>query len=69
MVKSVELVQFELTRTEIFIEAQDDAMALLLSGQPIGEPVVGRGPFVMNTHEEIRQTIFDYQDGRMVRLH
>ncbi len=67
-VKSGELVQFERTGTEIVIEAQDDAMALLLSGQPIGEPVVGRGPFVMNTQEEIRQAMLDYQNGRMGRL-
>ena len=34
---------------------------LLLQGRPIGEPVVQHGPFVMNTREEIRETILDYQ--------
>jgi hypothetical protein len=38
------------------------------SGQPIGEPVVGKGPFVMNTQEEIRQAYSEYQSGAMGRI-
>jgi redox-sensitive bicupin YhaK (pirin superfamily) len=38
---------------------------LLLGGDPLGEPVVQHGPFVMNTSEEIAQAIEDYQQGRM----
>jgi len=67
-VRSVELVRFDRAGTQIRISAQSDAMALLLSGRPIGEPVVGRGPFVMNTQEEIRQAIIDYQNGKMGHL-
>ena len=41
------------------------SQALILTGQPLNEPIVGHGPFVMNTREEISQAIKDYQAGRM----
>lgn len=50
------------------ITAETDAQVLVLTGQPIAEPVVGQGPFVMNTAEEIRQAIIDYQAGLMGHL-
>ena len=42
--------------------------ALQLSGVPIAEPVVGYGPFVMNTEDEIRQAIHDFNHGRFGRI-
>jgi quercetin 2,3-dioxygenase len=50
------------------IDAQSDALVLLLSGEPIDEPIAGYGPFVMNTEEEIRKAIADYRAGRMGHL-
>ena len=46
------------------LEANTDATVLWLSGEPIDEPVVGHGPFVMNSVEEIRQAITDFNAGR-----
>ncbi len=50
------------------IEALEDTTILLLKGQPIDEPIVGHGPFVMNTTAEISQAMADYRSGRMGRL-
>jgi redox-sensitive bicupin YhaK (pirin superfamily) len=52
---------------EVPITAGDGgAGMLLLSGRPLGEPIVQYGPFVMNTAAEIRQAIRDYQSGALV---
>lgn len=67
-VQAVELALFERPGTAIHLQARTAARILLLSGAPLNEPVVGQGPFVMNTREEIRAAIQDYQAGRMGRL-
>ena len=49
----------------VTISATAPAKAILVSGKPLREPIVQHGPFVMNTKEEIYQTIKDYQEGRL----
>lgn len=52
----------------INLEAIEDAVVLYLSGEPINEPVVGYGPFVMNSKDEIRQAIDDFNQGKFGRI-
>lgn len=53
---------------QVEFSVEKSGKALLLTGQPIDEPIVGYGPFVMNSQAEIREAIMDYQAGRMGRL-
>ncbi len=49
----------------VVIEASVDARVLLVSGQPLKEPIVQYGPFVMNSQDEIYQALSDFRDGRL----
>ena len=68
-VRQGQLALFDRKGDQLTLEASEDAVVLLLSGEPIDEPVVGHGPFVMNTEQEIHQAFADFQSGRFGRMH
>lgn len=59
-----ELGLFTTEGDTLTFDVQEEAAILVMTGEPINEPVVGRGPFVMNTTEEIRAAMNDYAAGR-----
>ncbi len=63
-VRSAELAVMEREGTHLQFEIIEDAVVLLLSGQPLGEPIVGHGPFVMNSQQEILRAIRDFSTGK-----
>jgi hypothetical protein len=62
------LVVLDRSGDEVHIEAAADSVLLVLSGEPIAEPIVGYGPFVMNSTLEIETAIEDFQRGRFGRM-
>ena len=50
--------------TDIYMEANQDSIVLILSGEPIQEPIVPYGPFVMNTKQEIIDAYDDWNNGK-----
>jgi quercetin 2,3-dioxygenase len=67
-VSAFHLVELRNDGDTVEIIATSDAVLLFGHAAPLGEPVVAHGPFVMNTREEIRQAIADYQAGRFGTL-
>jgi redox-sensitive bicupin YhaK (pirin superfamily) len=63
-----QLVMLDRDGRGVSIVADTDATVLLLSGEPIDEPIVGYGPFVMNTDAEIAQAMRDFNSGRFGRM-
>ncbi len=68
VVHASELALFDRSGEHFSITAHQDSKVLVLSGEPIEEPIAGYGPFVMNTEEEIKQAMLDYQSGKMGHL-
>lgn len=68
LAREAQLVVFDRPGTTLRIEASNDATLLLLSGEPIDEPIVGYGPFVMNSEQEIAQAISDFNSGHFGQI-
>jgi redox-sensitive bicupin YhaK (pirin superfamily) len=67
-VRAGQVVQFDRSGSDVRLEASADATFLVLTGEPIDEPIAGYGPFVMNTRDEIMTAISDLQQGRFGSL-
>ena len=66
--REAQMVVLDRDGTGFSIAANGDATVLLPSGEPIDEPIVGHGPFVMNSEAEIRQAIDDFNSGRFGKM-
>lgn len=66
-VGEAELLLLSRDGADIRVHADGDTTLLVLTGEPILEPIVGHGPFVMNSQAEIRQAIDDFNNGRFIR--
>lgn len=63
-----QVVQLSREGSKVLLEANNDSLLLVLSGEPIDEPIVGHGPFVMNSDEEIRTAISDFNTGKFGQI-
>ena len=68
IVRDAQLVMLDGDAGEVVLEANSDATLLVLRGEPIDEPIVGHGPFVMNSEAQIAEAFEDFNSGRFGRI-
>lgn len=68
VVRDAQMVLLDRAGDALTLDANNDAVVLLLSGEPIDEPIVGHGPFVMNTRYEIVQAMKDFGSGKFGQM-
>jgi len=68
IVREAQLVMLDRDAGEVVLEANSDAALLVLSGAPLNEPIVGYGPFVMNSEAQIAEAFEDFNSGRFGRI-
>jgi redox-sensitive bicupin YhaK (pirin superfamily) len=65
-VGEAEIARFSTEGEGVTLRADGDSMLLVMTGEPIDDPVFGYGPFVMNSEAEIRQAVDDFNSGRFL---
>ncbi|HEX2790111.1 MAG TPA: pirin family protein [Steroidobacteraceae bacterium] len=66
--REAQLVSLDREAGEVLLEANSDAAVLVLSGEPLNDPIVGYGPFVMNSEAQIAEAFEDFNAGRFGRI-
>ncbi len=64
-IATAEMAILEREGDTISFSVNEDSKVLFLGGEPLNEPIIGYGPFVMNTQAEIRQAFADFEEGKM----
>ncbi|WP_231425449.1 MULTISPECIES: pirin family protein [Pedobacter] len=64
IVSADNFIHFKNEGEEVIVEALENSVLLILSGEPINEPIAQYGPFLMNTEAEINEAISDYNQGK-----